>query len=65
MSSNIIKAEEKPILAEKPISTKPNRKKRAEKLPKVDLNSVGLKLVETASKPIPEPKKENPKKGIP
>ena len=53
-----------PLYLQKPISTK-TKKKRAEKLPKVDLNSVGLKLVETASKPIPEPKKENPKKASP
>ena len=52
------------MVAKKPISTKPNRKK-AEKLPKVDLNSVGLKLVETSSKLITEPKKENPKKASP
>ena len=59
-----VKAEEKPVLAEKPIPTKPKRKK-TEKLPKVDLNSVGLKLVETSSKPISEPKKESSKKAPP
>ena len=59
-----VKAEEKPVLAEKPIPTKPKRKK-TEKLPKVDLNSVGLKLVETSSKPISEPKKESTKKAPP
>ncbi len=52
------------MLAEKPIPTKPKRKK-AEKLPKVDLNSVGLKLVETSSKPISEPKNESTKKATP
>ena len=56
--------EKKPVLAKKPIPTKPKRKK-TEKLPKVDLNSVGLKLVETSSKPISEPKKESTRKAPP
>jgi ribonuclease E len=59
-----LKVEEKPVLAKKPVPTKPKRKK-TEELPKVDLNSVGLKLVETSSKPISEPKKENTKKAPP
>ena len=59
-----VKVEEKPVLAKKPVPTKPKRKK-TEELPKVDLNSVGLKLVETSSKPISEPKKENTKKAAP
>ena len=40
-------------------------KRQTEKLPKVDLNSVGLKLVETSSKPISEPKKESTRKAPP
>ena len=52
------------MLAKKTIPTKPKRKK-TEKLPKVDLNSVGLKLVETSSKPVSEPKKESTRKVPP
>ena len=52
------------MLGEKLIQTKPKRKK-TEKLPKVDLNTVGLKLVETSGKPISEPKKESTKKVLP
>ena len=57
------KISEKPVLADKPAAAKP--KKKAEKLPKVDLNSVGLELVETSSKPVAEPQKEKPKKASP
>ena len=58
--SNKKKVIEKPVLGEKPATPKP--KKKTEKLPKVDLNSVGLKLVETSSKSLDEPVVDKPKK---
>ena len=58
--SNKKKVAEKPVLAEKPTTPKP--KKKTEKLPEVDLNSVGLKLVETSSKSVNEPLVDKPKK---
>ena len=58
--SNKKKVIEKPVLAEKPTTPKP--KKKTEKLPKVDLNSVGLKLVETSSKSLDKPVVDKQKK---